>query len=378
MKKRFKIFLISNTSNFFNVFMINHIHQLSKNYDVFICCNDAHNLKKFIPNNVSLINISYKRGISFFHDMYTLFCTMLLFLKKRPHVSISFTPKIGFMVAISSLIARTPIRIHWFTGQIWATKKGWNKIFFKLVDKIIFFISHQVLIDSLSQKKFLITEKVISKNKSKVLHKGSVGGVNTQKFKFILKTRLNLRKQLSISKKTFVFLYLGRINKDKGIMDLVNAFKKIENNYNSLLIFVGPSEDNKLNYLLKKNKKILYFKFTTKPEDWFSMADILCLPSYREGFGTVVIEAASCGIPSLCSNIYGLRDSIIENKTGFFHKAGSTDDIKNKMLYIIKNKKLVKKYGISAKKKVLKDYEQSLITRKFMKFISIIIKQYAS
>ena len=76
----------------------------------------------------------------------------------------------------------------------------------------------------------------------------------------------------------------------------------------------------------------------------------MCVPSYREGFGTVVIEAASCGIPSLCSNIYGLNDAIIQNKTGFFHNAGSINDIKKKMIYIIKNKKLVKKFGLSAKK----------------------------
>ncbi|MDC0977560.1 glycosyltransferase, partial [bacterium] len=129
-------------------------------------------------------------------------------------------------------------------------------------------------------------------------------------------------------------------------------------------------EDKKLIQLFKNKKKILYFNFTNKPQDWFSLADVLCLPSYREGFGTVVIEAASCGIPALCSNIYGLKDAIIKHKTGFFHEVGSIDDIKKKMLYIINNKKLVKKYGISARKKVLKDFEQSLITKKLLKFIN--------
>lgn len=97
----------------------------------------------------------------------------------------------------------------------------------------------------------------------------------------------------------------------------------------------------------------------------------MCLPSHREGFGTVVIEAASCGIPALCSNIYGLQDSIKENKTGFFHKASSVDDIKKKMLYIIKNKKIVKKYGMDAKKRALKDFEQQLIANKLLEFINL-------
>ena len=243
-------------------------------------------------------------------------------------------------------------------------------MFYKLIDKIIFSLSHNVLVDGISQRKFLIKEKVVSIDKSTVLHKGSVGVVDISKFRFNKQKKAKLREQYSISKNTFVFLYLGRINNEKGINELVKAFKKIENNHDVLLIFVGSIEDKKLNHLLKNNRKILYFNFTNKPEDWFSLADILCLPSHREGFGTVVIEAASCGIPALCSNIYGLYDAIIEHKTGFFHKVGSIDDIKKKMLYIINNKKLVKKYGILARKKVLVDFEKNLITKNFLNFIN--------
>lgn len=370
MTKKFKIILIANTINFFNSFMINHIKHLSKKYDVLICCNDVGNLKKKIPKNVSMVNIKFKRGFSLFHDIITFLETLYIFIKKQPYYSISFTPKIGFMVALASFIVRTPNRIHWFTGQIWAKKKGLNKMFYKLIDKIIFSLSHNVLVDGISQRKFLIKEKVVSIDKSTVLHKGSVGGVDISKFRFNKQKKAKLREQYSISKNTFVFLYLGRINNEKGINELVKAFKKIENNHDVLLIFVGSIEDKKLSYLFKNHRKILYFNFTNKPEDWFSLADILCLPSHREGFGTVVIEAASCGIPALCSNIYGLYDAIIEHKTGFFHKVGSIDDIKKKMLYIINNKKLVKKYGILARKKVLVDFEKNLITKNFLNFIN--------
>ena len=369
MNKKFKIVLIANTSNFFNVFMLNHIEQLSKKYDLFICCNDADKLKKKIPSNVSLININFKRSISLFHDIVAFFITLFFFLKKKPNLSISFTPKIGFMVALASFVARTPNRIHWFTGQIWAKKKGFVRMFYKLIDRLIFSLSHNVLIDSFSQRNFLIIEKIVLSNKSHVLHKGSVGGVDVIKFRFNKQKRIRLRKQYSISKNTFVFLYLGRVNKDKGIVELIEAFQKIKKNLDVLLIFVGTIEDEKLIHLLKNKKKILYFNYTNRPEDWFSIADILCLPSHREGFGTVVIEAASCSIPTLCSNIYGLHDSVIDNKTGFFHEVGNVDDIKKKMLFIFKNRKLVKNYGLSGRKKVLTDFEQSIITKKLLSFI---------
>jgi len=370
MNKKFRIVLIANTSNFFNVFMLNHIEQLSKKFDLYICCNNANNLKKRIPSNITLININFKRGLNLFHDIISFLNTLFFFFKYKPNLSISFTPKIGLMVAIASFITRVPRRIHWFTGQIWARKTGLYKIIYKFIDKIIYFLSNDILIDGLSQRNFLIKENVVSKNKSIVFHKGSVGGVDTKKFKFNNQKRIKLREKYLISKNTFVFLYLGRINEDKGIVELVTAFKKIQNNSNVLLIFVGQVEDTKLIQLFQNNKKIFYFNFTNNPEDWFSVADILCLPSHREGFGTVVIEAASCGIPTLCSNIYGLRDSVIHNKTGFFHEVGSSSDIKSKMKYIIKNKKLVKNLGKLAKKKALEDFNKNLITKKLLKFIN--------
>ncbi len=261
MKKKLKIVLVANTSNFFNSFMLNHIEQLSKKYDLFLCCNNAYKLEKLIPRNVSLITINFKRGISLINDISAFLVTLFFFLKNRPNLSISFTPKIGFIVSLISFATRTPKRIHWFTGQIWSKKKGLSRIFYKLIDKIIFVLSSKVLIDSPSQKKFLIKEKIISANKSFVLHKGSVGGVDTKKFKFNIQKRTKMRKYYSISKNTFVFLFLGRINKEKGIEELIKAFKLIEKKYDILLIFVGPIEDRELTHLLKYKKKNFIFQF---------------------------------------------------------------------------------------------------------------------
>ena len=375
MIKKTKIFLISNTSNFFNVFMLNHIKVLSKKYNLFICSENSKKLKKKVPKNVSLININFKRGISFYEDIISFFSILFIFLKHRPDLSISFTPKVGLIVSISSFITRIPNRYHWFTGQIWANSKGFKRTFYKFTDKLIFILSHHVFVDGISQKDFLLKEKIIEKKKSTVFHKGSICGVNISKFSLKKQNRIKLRKHYLIDNNTFIFLYLGRINKDKGIIELINAFNKIYSAHNVLLILVGSLEDLKLTELIKNNKKIKYFNFTNKPEKWYSLSDILCLPSHREGFGNVVIEAASCGIPSLCSNIYGLKDAIINKKTGFFHKVGHTTDIKKKMLYVIRNKKLVKKYGISARKRVIRDFEQSLITKKFLKFINLNISK---
>ena len=103
---------------------------------------------------------------------------------------------------------------------------------------------------------------------------------------------------------------------------------------------------------------------------WYSLADILCLPSYREGFGSSIIEAASCELPALGSNIYGISDAIVENYTGFLHKVGDINDLKKKMIFVIKNKKLLKKYGIKARKRAKKKFDENLVSNEFLKFIN--------
>ena len=371
MNKRLKVFFISNTSEFFTNFLSNHIKKISSKHNVFIICNNANNLKKKNSKNVFFINVNFKRNLNIFYDIKALIEVFFYFLKIRPNISFSFTPKVGLIVAISSFLARSSNRMHWFTGQFWVHKKGLVKIFGKLFDKLIVFLSHKVLIDGHSQKKYLIKENIITNKKSFVLYRGSVGGVDTKRFKYDKKKRYFHRKKYSISNDTFVFLYLGRINNEKGVIELKKAFNKIKNDYDILLVIVGPVEDKNLYYLSNNEKKILYFGYTKKPEDWFNFADILCLPSHREGFGNVIIEAASCGIPTLCSNIFGLRDTIINNKTGFFHKIGSVDDIKKKMEFLIKNKKLVNKCGSLARKKIHQHFDQNLISDELLRFINL-------
>jgi len=370
MKKKQTIAIITTTASTINAFMLKNIKKLSNHFNLLIFCNDAVSLKKLVPKNVLLTNIKFTRRPNLIIDLNTFIILLYFLIKTKPYLTISISPKAGFITALSSFITRVSYRIHWFTGQLWVTKKGFSRFFYKTLDRIVFNLSHHVLIDSHSQKKFLISNNIISKNKSTVLLHGSVGGVNIKKFKFKKTNRNLLRKKLKISKNDFTFLYLGRINKDKGIIDLINAFKKIENFYRTFLVLVGPIEDTNIKNFITKNKQIIYVGETLVPEKWFSVADILCLPSYREGFGSVIIEAGSCNLPTLGSNIYGIVDAIEKNQTGFLHKVGNVTDIKNKMIFAIENKKLVKKRGQKARKRVENKFEENLIAKKFIEFIN--------
>jgi len=224
MKKKLVIAIVATTADTINSFMLGHIKKLSKQYNILIYCNNALSLKKLVPKNIILIHINFKRKPNLIIDFFTFIILLFSFFKNRPHLTISLSPKAGFITALSSFLARISYRIHWFTGQVWVTKKGFVRTFYKILDKIIFNLSHHVLVDSYSQKKFLITNNILSKTKSSVLFHGSVGGVNVNKFKYKKTYRNLLRRKLKISKNDFVFLYLGRINKDKGVNVLVALF----------------------------------------------------------------------------------------------------------------------------------------------------------
>ena len=129
-----------------------------------------------------------------------------------------------------------------------------------------------------------------------------------------------------------MILYIGRLNPDKGIIDLVKTFNLLKKDHKNLsLIFVGFEDGievsnikNNIDDNFKKN--FYYFKYSLYPNHFMRLSDILCVPSYREGFGQVVVEAGACGIPSVVSNIYGLKDALIDKKTGLFFKVKNISD----------------------------------------------------
>jgi glycosyltransferase involved in cell wall biosynthesis len=353
-------------------FLINHLKELSKFYKitVFVNTRDPYFLRKMgVKATVHPISIS--RKISILKDLYCLLYLFFIFLIKRPVAVHSLTPKAGLLAMLASFFARTPLRVHTFTGQVWITSEGAKKILLKLLDKFIYKIATNVIIDSHSQKNFLIKNKIVDKKKCLVFGRGSICGVDLNKFKPNKKNFKLMRRRLTIPNKAFVVLFLGRINIDKGVLDLAEAFNRI-NSKKLYLVFVGPDEDNLVNLIktncIKKINKIRFIKFTVQPNLFLSMANIICLPSYREGFPNVIIEAAAMGVPSVVSNIYGTKDTIVNKKSGLFHKKKSISSLINCLNYFLKNPKKYKEYSSFAIKRTRLYFDQKEITKYWIKF----------
>lgn len=321
-----------------NMFMEPHINMLSEKYDITLIANGSeYDLSKFKNDNINFIPINIERNISLLLDVITLFKLYKVFLKEDFDVVHTLTPKMALLAIIAAFAARVPRRIHSFTGQVWANKTGIARLGLKTLDMLVAKCATDLLTDSPSQRQFLIDQHIVNSKKITVLGNGSMCGVNPNRFKPNLLKRKQIRSDLAIKDSDIVYLFLGRLNKDKGIQDLAHAFSELaETMPNIHLIVVGPDEggmDFRLHSILSGYPKQYHrVGFTNKPEDYMACADILCLPSYREGFGSVLIEAASVGIPSVASRIYGITDAVIDGETGILHQPKNIEEIKHALL----------------------------------------------
>jgi glycosyltransferase involved in cell wall biosynthesis len=279
---------------------------------------------------------------------------------------------------IAGRFAGIPVRIHSFTGQVWATRKGIMRLLLKNMDRLLAFFTTHILVDSHSQREFLLAEKVVSRDKSDVLANGSISGVDTGRFCSNPSERANIRKKLNMNDNDMVFLFLGRLNRDKGIIDLAQAFAVLCANYDNVhLLIVGPDEEN-MKPLINKicqscAKKVHFVDYTNTPEHYMATADVFCLPSYREGFGSVIIEAASTGIPAIASRIYGITDAIEEEVTGLLHDAGDINQLTGAMKQLIDNPILRKVMGENARIRACRDFLKEKITAALLDYYQIIM-----
>ncbi len=314
--------------------------------------------------------IYIRREITPLSDLITIAQLIKIMLRDKPDIIHSSTPKAGLVCSIAAFIARVPIRIHTFTGQRWATLRGVKREVLKKIDKLIVLLCTRVYSDSESQNSFLIDQGIVSKEKVSCIHKGSFGGIDPNRF---CKNNVSedIREKLSIPKDAKVLLFLGRVVKDKGIEELVRAYDEIsKNNKNIYLLIVGPSEPDldppsaETLSLMKKNSSIKVVGSTDRPQDFFSGADILCLPSYREGFGTVVLEAAAMGVPTIGTRIPGLIDSIVDEKTGLLVAKQSVEELKKAIIELCENDGKRLSLGRAAQERALEDFDYKLIARK--------------
>jgi len=352
-----------------------HLNNLSKYSNITILTSNIKYLDYKDLKNISLVELNINNKISPLNDILLTFKLYNFIKKNNFHGIITMTPKAGLLGMLASFIALTEVRIHIFTGQVWYNKTGFIRKFLILCDRLISSLSTNVIIDSKSQFNLLLDYNIINSKKSTVIGSGSVVGVNLVRFKQDFINRVSDRNFYKINDLTVLFLYLGRINIDKGIFDLLNAFISYSSSSNymdSQLLIVGPLElsesDTSLFHALINQSDVIYLPYTDYPEKYMNMSDVLFLPSYREGFGNVIVESAAMGIPSVASDISGISDSVVNGVTGILHKPGSVNEISDAMVLMSTNSNLRQSMGVNAKSRVHDHFSQQQVLNSYLEY----------
>lgn len=362
-----KICFIATTPYAVNPFLKAHLLHLSKFYEVILCVNqNVYPLDDEIKKTIAVHHFGIERKISFFKDIRALLQLAILFLKLRPSAIHSITPKAGLLAMIAGFMARVPYRFHTFTGQVWASKKSFSRFFLKFLDRVIAIFSTQIFTDSQSQSNFLYSEGIVKFGSARVLGPGSIVGVDIQRFKPDLTQRNIRRGDLNLANTAIVFLYVGRITKDKGLFDLIAAMNMVSGQYpDAELWIVGPDEVGIQKDLLGQvgvNVKVRWLGQTFHPEHYMVAADILLLPSYREGFGSVIIEAAACGIPAIAYKTEGVVDAIVDGQTGILVEKFNIDQFSQAMMRLIEDAAFRSQLSLAAKKRSQELFASEIIT----------------
>jgi glycosyltransferase involved in cell wall biosynthesis len=358
-------------------FLLDHIAALSRICRLTCVANwdDPAGLQECGVADVPLVHIPIERIPSPGHDLKALWTLQRYFRKNRFDVVHSFTPKAGLLAMTAAALAGVPVRIHTFTGQVWASRSGLQRSLLKAMDTWLAAMATHILVDGESQRAFLLREGVVRASKSQVLGDGSLGGVDIERFRPNAALGAQMRLRLNVPAAAVAFLYLGRLKRDKGVLDLALAFSKLTRTYEGAYLFVvGPDEDRIEAEIRRACENCIplvrFHGHTDDPEDWLAACDVMCLPSYREGFNTGIIEAASAGLPALGSRVYGITDPIDEGVTGLLHKPGDINELADKMWILARDKELRRSLGDAARERAHRYYAKEAVTARLLEFYS--------
>ncbi len=330
-----------------------------------------------VNEGVNTVAIEMTRTISPLKDVKALVQLIQLFRKEKPQIVHTHTPKAGLLGMMAAKIAGVPYRLHTVAGMPLTVATGIKRQLLNQMEKLTYACATKVYPNSYGLEKIILREKFTNPTKLKVIGKGSSNGIDTAQFDPVLvseETKKEIRKDLGIKNDDFVFLFVGRIVKDKGINELVQAFTNLySKNSNTHLILVGSFERHldplqpETENLINNHSNIHAVGYKTNVIDYFAMANTLTFPSYREGFPNVVMQAAAMQLNCIVSDINGCNEIIKNGENGWIVPVKNSTKLEEQMLWCLYNQKQSEEMGLKSREIMISDYERSYIWNEILK-----------
>lgn len=359
-----------------------------KGFDVLGVSSSGHELDEVsIEEQISVHSLEMTRTISPFQDLRSLWNFYQLCKKEKPTIVHSHTPKAGIVGMMAARLAGVPIRLHTVAGLPLMEASGVKRKILNFVEKLTYSSATKVYPNSKGLYDFIRENNFAPTHKLKVIANGSSNGISTSHFSVnqLDPRQINsLKLQLGINFNDFVFVFVGRLVGDKGINELVEAFKILETSWNTSgtirLLLVGSLEtelDPLLDVTLKEiqsNPNIISVGFQKDVRPYFAISNALVFPSYREGFPNVVMQAGAMDLPAIVSDINGCNEIIVEGENGIIIPVKNAGAIQEAMTKFLRDKNYFSILKQNARKMISERYEQQVVWDALLKEYKELIK----
>lgn len=363
-----KIIRISTVPTSLYTFARSQFINLREEYEIVAVSSPEKELRQIQDEcAIRVVSVPMERHISIFKDILSLIRMIILFIKEKPDMVHSITPKAGLISMLAAWVTRVPVRMHTFTGLVFPTSKGAKRWILMLMDRIMCFCATYINPEGYGVandlRRFGITKKEVH-----VIANGNVRGVDMNHY--CRSTEVMIKAEELRREGIFTFCFVGRIVGDKGINELVAAFDILHAEISETrLLLIGQYEEN-LDPLLPQTKKriedgngIEYVGQQNDVRPWMAASDAFVFPSYREGMPNCVLEAGAMELPSIVTDINGSNEIIYDGFNGVIVPSKDAEALYQRMKEWVQNPSLLQKMSAQAREIVESKYNQELIHR---------------
>ena len=355
--------------------------ELLKEYDLQLLSSPGVQLelmgKKY---GVKIHAIEMYRRLSPLKDLKSLCQLIKVFRKERPYMVHSMTPKAGLLCLMAAWLTKVPVRVHTFTGLVWPTEHGWKRKLLMFTDKITCACATHVIPEGEGVKNDLLNNH-ITKKPIRVLGFGNVMGVDMVRFS--RRPEVIEKSKLVANAKAFMFVFVGRIVKDKGINELCLAFERLNKQHPQTRLFLVGNFEDEIDPISEDSRNIINNTPAIKAvgpqygDDllaYYAASDCFVFPSYREGFPNTVLEAGAMGLPSIVTDINGSRDIIIEAKNGTSIPSKDIEALYKAMERMVTDNNWRISLAGNARQLIMERFEQGFVQRCLLEYYNEILK----
>lgn len=326
---------------------------------------------------IKTIPIAMTRQITPIKDFKAVWELYRLFRKEKPFIVHTHTPKAGTLGMTAAYFAGVPHRLHTIAGMPLLERTGNTRKLLDFVEKITFGFATKVYPNSFEMQNIVLQYKYTAQKKLKVLGKGSSNGVDQTHYNpanYSNYRRKKMRNFLGISETDFVYLFVGRLVKDKGIEELIKAFDTINDEISNVKLLLVGHFEKKLDPVspdtemtIKNNPNIISVGSRRDVRSFYAVADLLTFPSYREGFPNVVMEAGAMGLPAIVTDINGCNEIIVDNLNGIIIPPKNTGLLTQRMIELYKDRTQLKKMADRSREMITSRYDRQVFWTELLK-----------